>query len=391
MPTYKEKWQLEAKKARKAKAQERTEKGIGQPPLADDLSTSFTISSLDKQGLMQAALRQSLTSGSFVNTKFYAFSRRQSTGVVNEPLAIYANSAMLTAGSTYFAGLLDSGFREAEPTSLRRQFPSDKAKSTEEYDYDSDSDLENEASVDGERGPNIAKTEDGVGHSDITLHSTKVCAEESSADLILIGDSEYFGRVVVIPDVAFNTLKALIYYIYTGDVHFRPLRSQLASVVSESSNQTSSTSSAPPCSAKSMYRLAEKYGIDELKEQAKQDILGKLSAANIMTELFSSLTSTYDEIRDMQAEFACQDAQRPRVLAEMPQWIANIASGNSSHTSGTLVAFVAKLSQTIDSNAAMLKRTGCGHCGNAGLRTDEPIFRFCIYCQQCRNPRSDPV
>ncbi|KAI0684904.1 hypothetical protein BC835DRAFT_1387101 [Cytidiella melzeri] len=353
-----------------------------QKMLTGDLLTSFNTPFLDKQGLIQVALRQSLTSGSFIDTKFYAFSRRRSTGVVDEPLAVYANSAMLRAGSKYFEGLLGSGFSEAKPTSLREGFPSDKEKFTGEYDYDSDSDLEDEigslesqASIDEERP-----------ESDVTKTEAEVSAQESSADLRPMGDSEYYGRVIIIPDVAFNTWKALIFYIYTGEVHFGPLRSQLAST-----NETRKPTSAPLCSPKSMYRLADKCGIDELREKAKQDILGKLSVANITTELCTSLVSTYDEIRDMHVDFACQKAQRPLVVAFVPQWIAGIASGNSSHTSSTLAAFVAKLSQNpgpkaIDSNTAMLNWTGCSSCGTNNLTINQPIFRYCNFCHSYRNP-----
>lgn len=69
------------------------------PPL-----TTLTTPSLDKKGLMQVALRQSMTGGSFIDTKFFAFSRRRSAGVVDEPLPVYASSALLRTASKYFDG-----------------------------------------------------------------------------------------------------------------------------------------------------------------------------------------------------------------------------------------------------------------------------------------------
>lgn len=68
--------------------------------------TTFTTPLLDKKGLLQVALRKAVTGGSFIDTKFYAFSRRRSTGVVDDPLPVYANSEILRAASTYFDGCM---------------------------------------------------------------------------------------------------------------------------------------------------------------------------------------------------------------------------------------------------------------------------------------------
>lgn len=54
--------------------------------------------------LVQEVLRLSVTNGSFIDTKIYAFSRQRRTGVVDEPLPVYANSEMLRASSKYFDG-----------------------------------------------------------------------------------------------------------------------------------------------------------------------------------------------------------------------------------------------------------------------------------------------
>lgn len=60
--------------------------------------------SLNKGVLMKGLLRLSLTDGSFIDTKFYAFSRRRSFGVGDEPLPVYANSDILRVGLKYFDG-----------------------------------------------------------------------------------------------------------------------------------------------------------------------------------------------------------------------------------------------------------------------------------------------
>lgn len=56
----------------------------------------------DPVALMQLASKLSLDSGNFVDTKFYAFSRRNASGAIYAPKAIYANSWMLRAKSPQY-------------------------------------------------------------------------------------------------------------------------------------------------------------------------------------------------------------------------------------------------------------------------------------------------
>ena len=51
---------------------------------------------------LRVVLNSSLTDGNFYDTKFYAFSRRNKCGVIDRPLGVYGNSAILKAQSTYF-------------------------------------------------------------------------------------------------------------------------------------------------------------------------------------------------------------------------------------------------------------------------------------------------
>ena len=76
------------------------------------------------------------------------------------------------------------------------------------------------------------------------------------------------GRVIILPDIAYRTyvdlsainvsaqryarLKALVFYLYTNEVAFAPLRSQKAKDLEDTAH------GAPYCSPKSMYRIADK-------------------------------------------------------------------------------------------------------------------------------------
>lgn len=61
-------------------------------------------SHIEQKDRLQTAFKLSLTGGVFIDTKFYAFSRRKSSKVVDRPLPVFANSSMLRAASPYFEG-----------------------------------------------------------------------------------------------------------------------------------------------------------------------------------------------------------------------------------------------------------------------------------------------
>lgn len=64
--------------------------------------TSEQVGAMNQPAIMNLALQQSLQSGSFNDTQIWTFSRRRNDGVVDRPLALYANSLVLRANSAYF-------------------------------------------------------------------------------------------------------------------------------------------------------------------------------------------------------------------------------------------------------------------------------------------------
>ncbi|KAI0338353.1 hypothetical protein BDW22DRAFT_707512 [Trametopsis cervina] len=372
-----------------AKLAQRLRKGAqAQVPLL----APFDMLSLDKQMIMQRELGRSLIGGSFADVKFYAFSRRRSTGVIDKPLPVHANSALVRASSAYFEGFFNAEFTEAKSTSLLSGFPNDKQDFTAEYGYDSDSDLEDE-DVSGEN-----RGDDGKATQRDELAKTSANrldadeAESPSTDLTLLAGGPH-GQVIVLRDVAFSTCKALMFYIYTGKVRFARLRSQSVLPAAKASG----ANLAPLCSPKSMYRLADKFGFDELKKIAKNDILAKLYADNIIAELRSSLTSSYDAIRDMEVKLACQAQYFPVVLAGTPQWIADLATGTIPHTARVLTALTtmamkpplpppspAPPAPQVD---PILTQTMCATCRTASLNVTQQIWRYCSRCSTYRNPQ----
>lgn len=103
-------------------------------------------------------------------------------------------------------------------------------------------------------------------------------SECSNANSITVGHTQKMGRVIVIKDMAFRTYslspvitshllfshffcrwRALLFYLYTGDVTFSSLKSEKLQ-----SNVQTPHEGPPTCSPKSMYRLADKVNLIRL-------------------------------------------------------------------------------------------------------------------------------
>ncbi|KAJ6509664.1 hypothetical protein DFH09DRAFT_1198800 [Mycena vulgaris] len=229
---------------------------------------------------MEQALEETLTGKELVNIKFYAFSHRGSQ-CVTHPLALFANSALLRGFSDDLDGLLTGdGFSESVVVDLDSHKPEESY--FEDYGYDSDSDLESE----DEAEPSVAAGPASSPGTPNVEVKAKVAPE--------IQPGARFartGRVVVLKDTAFKTWKALLYYLYTRRVNFRPLKSEGPKVL---------VVNGPTCSPKSMYRLADKLGLEELQALALASISSRLSEQNILQEVFSSFTSVYPVIQELE-------------------------------------------------------------------------------------------
>ncbi|KAG5726868.1 hypothetical protein E4T56_gene1122 [Termitomyces sp. T112] len=140
---------------------------------------------------------------------------------------------------------------------------------------------------------------------------------------------------IVVKDVAYNTYMALLYYLYTDIVIFAPLSSMF---VPKAGNPTTSNTRSPspsedastsknnsetptsrrqwiqqwkeehpdlpvPCSAKAMYRLADRIDLPELKARASQHIVKSLTVENIAYEIFTPFAAAFEDIRKVQVDF----------------------------------------------------------------------------------------
>ncbi|KAL6308089.1 hypothetical protein BKA93DRAFT_765334, partial [Sparassis latifolia] len=289
----------------------------------------------------------SLTAGDFADTKFYVFSARTQSGTVNKPLAVFANSVAVRKASPHFERLLSGGFMESQVTALDAENHLPQNLFTNEYDYDSDSDLDDdEDETDGQGSQaapltpksKLADIRDEENISALTFREVENLEVPSTSNEKILDASDAIqtlprggriGRTVYIKDIAFRTWQAFIFYVYTGKIEFAPLKSQGQSGRDASVDERAMLSRPPRCSPKSMYRLAEKYDMKELKDLAAKDLESKLSKENILPEVFSGFTSRYLEISTKQVEFLSNNLGS--VVSQLPQWIKSIAMGLLPH------------------------------------------------------------
>lgn len=120
---------------------------------------------------LQDALAESISGTPFLDTTFYAFSRRLPSGTIDTPKPILSNSAILKASSPYFRARTFSCSQEHDQltdqdTVLSGSFSESKssaagiAQSTDSYDYESDSDLDDLEDRKEDEEPEMPAAED---------------------------------------------------------------------------------------------------------------------------------------------------------------------------------------------------------------------------------------
>ncbi|KAI0645437.1 hypothetical protein C8Q79DRAFT_692823 [Trametes meyenii] len=146
-------------------------------------------------------------------------------------------------------------------------------------------------------------------------------------------------ETLVVKDTAYRTWNALVFYAYTHQIKFLPLKSQGRAAITDVQN----VSEPPACSPKSMYRMAMKYGNTELQALAIHDIRTKLSTQNILEELFSRFTSRYPEIQTMQLDFVFAHLKHSDITAGLPLWVNRFGRGELKECVGTFSQFFDRL------------------------------------------------
>ena len=199
---------------------------------------------------LEEALRDSITSGTFIDTKFWVFSKRSSkSGRVGGPKALFVNGRVLKSVPQLNACMFASNISRRCPAdhsaalgqrernlNLRTHFPTGRKPYTTDYDYDADSDLEEEEDCDFSndeettravsekpRGKscksnssilsgNQSSDAKGNGYSDITSDSDSLFSGSTKAEVrgATTATPAHVGAVLIIDDVAFVTWACLL-------------------------------------------------------------------------------------------------------------------------------------------------------------------------------------
>ncbi|KAF9227285.1 hypothetical protein BS17DRAFT_764562 [Gyrodon lividus] len=233
-------------------------------------------------------LDQSLDDGISFDTKFLTNSKRLSLGNTCKPLPTYAHSAILQEVCPKLAILFPCDFASITEGDLPLSI-------LEDYDYGCDSDIdddddegiiENVSRVvptlvnEVERGaqpqdtgspaPSVTRNEYGdiAGSNRGETVPSPSPSADSITDLQIIESAsstqqcrhEAAMQLIQVKCAAHRTWRAFVYYCYTGQITFYPLRSQMPR------NRSPQVAGGPPlCSPKSMYRLADKASADLLE------------------------------------------------------------------------------------------------------------------------------
>ncbi|KAI0648313.1 hypothetical protein C8Q79DRAFT_954819 [Trametes meyenii] len=304
-------------------------------------SKTFTFTSISGLNPLECALKRSLLEPEFRDVHLYAFSRRtilsDGTSKIDHPLSVVAISSVLQE-TQYFSKLFTSGFVESDSISTTgtpiREYALD-----DEYDYDSDSDLDifevrEEESVITSDEPNNSANSFGVrveveGNISVSTES----GTSSTKKVVHRGSTNY--REILLPSIAHRTLLALVFYLYTGKYNFLPLRSagvadrQLALL-------TGGDAAAPGCSPKSMFRLAELYGITQLQDHAYNTIVAGLTPVNIVKEAFSPFFARYERLREHAVSYLAQNYLDPKIQTSLHDALDKVVLGQLPHAGDLL-------------------------------------------------------
>ncbi|KAF9779444.1 hypothetical protein BJ322DRAFT_1167329 [Thelephora terrestris] len=234
---------------------------------------------------LRSALTDAVVSGVFIDTKFYLFSRRSSSGKVCRPRPLYANSLSLKS-VPYFDNLLSGGFAEGVTKSLDHD-PFEDSDQAEDYDYLSDSDLEDDAEI----TEPVAK-----------IHESTTGGQNSSVAMKLHNELNHQGKVVVLRGVSYLTFQAIVMYLYTGEIDFAPFGSKANRELRTPEFLSTEEDTIPRPSPKSIYRIADMYDLPKLKEFAYAAIRDGIGSCDAVEETFSKFTSRYQEMVDLYVE-----------------------------------------------------------------------------------------
>ncbi|KAI6142513.1 hypothetical protein BKA82DRAFT_4193150 [Pisolithus tinctorius] len=309
-------------------------------------------------------LRKLLLAKDINDVHFHVFSRRSKSRVLG-PCVLNANTTLLKSSSEYFADLFSSDMIPAS-TAMMKITTTDEifdGIDLSEYGYESDSDLEDD--TEDIVSPTQIQVRTGSGSDDKdsgTCVPTMLNVEEddeflqrnvaNSTGLSSEGPASIQpngmlpplggGHHIFVKDAAFQTWYCLLHFLYMGTTEFSPLRSSGAH---GSRTFSCSTRRVPKCSARSMYRLATKLNIEELRDLAFDSICNNIDECNLLRELASGFTGRYPAVLEMELDLLVQKIASAPIVEGLPKLLTRISQNELSHGANIMTGFYMRILQ----------------------------------------------
>ncbi|KAH8924412.1 hypothetical protein BT69DRAFT_1280658 [Atractiella rhizophila] len=317
----------------------------------------------DLEGRLQAEQRRNVTLalGVFDNHELadvaFVFNLPAGTtlkgnGVEEEvkEMKVYSQKRTLAAFSEYFGLMFDSGMREGlEPTVKGGDSDEDLDDNSAASSYSSSEPLAYQGKAMGEGSAYFSPA---PGEKTLRRNSSRMdfqsdgstfededegeVEDEDDSDVEV--DREYLksynppptggggNRIKQIPitHTRYSTYRSLIFYLLTGSILYAPLRSHARALAMETGSTPRKRTFTHglngngvlvprqrgwplPVSPKSVFRIADMYGVVKLRDEARDTILRRLSPSNVAFEVFSTFSSRHEEVRHLQINYLVEN------------------------------------------------------------------------------------
>ncbi|KAI6041758.1 hypothetical protein EDC04DRAFT_2892638 [Pisolithus marmoratus] len=323
---------------------------------AQQRMSSLTLSSCTVTPVgTEALLRKLLLAKDINDVHFHLFSRRSKSRAL-DPRVLNASTTLLKSSSKYFVDLFSS---DVIPSNMATM----NVKATDkifdgidlpDYGYESDSDLEDDT-VSLTQTQVTAGSDSDIEDSDTCVPTTPSLEkyydflQQNASDAIGLSSGGPAiqptwtvggGRHIFVKDAAFQTWYCLLHFLYMGTTEFSLLRS---SGLQGSQRSSCNTSQVPKCSAKSMYHLATKLSIDELRDRAFAFIRSNIDENNLLQELASGFTGRYPAVLEMELDLLLQKIANPPIIEGLPKLMSRISQKELSHGADIMAGFYTRI------------------------------------------------
>ncbi|KAH6914180.1 hypothetical protein BKA70DRAFT_656881 [Coprinopsis sp. MPI-PUGE-AT-0042] len=266
---------------------------------------------------IKSMLSSMLSGAEVTDAKFFLLSRTSPATGPYGPRGLWVNAGLLRGRSDELDEMLFGDSFQAETQDLDAPYSENRIPNldSDNHDFPEDSDLEEdeldhwEEEMDrkGKGKLVLESSETENTHNSPASASGAPCdsSTESSASASRINGSgnaevsskttpakmpKRVGRAICIQGHAYRTWQAFVFYLMTGEVTFLPLTSSGKRATVQQRLDEEGTIA---CSPKSMYHLAEKFGVPELSRLSLEDLEKGISEKNAVEEAFSRFFGLY--------------------------------------------------------------------------------------------------